>query len=64
MTLIAFAGEDENHFRVVTALVDDALVTISTGSAMSSMAAARGAGCTARSDGTSTHPRTHTISGR
>jgi hypothetical protein len=27
MTLIAFAGEDENHFRVVTALVDDALVT-------------------------------------
>lgn len=27
MTLIAFAGEDNNHFRVVTALVDDALVT-------------------------------------
>jgi hypothetical protein len=27
MTLIAFAGEDESHFRVVTALVDDALVT-------------------------------------
>jgi hypothetical protein len=27
MTLIAFAGEDENQFRVVTALVDDALVT-------------------------------------
>ena len=26
MTLIGFAGEDENHFRVVTALVDDALV--------------------------------------
>jgi len=26
MTLIAFAGEDENHFRVATALVDDALV--------------------------------------
>lgn len=27
MTLIAFAGEDRNHFRVVTALVDDVLVT-------------------------------------
>ena len=27
MTLIGFVGEDENHFRVVTALVDDALVT-------------------------------------
>jgi hypothetical protein len=26
MTLIAFAGEDENHFRVATVLVDDALV--------------------------------------
>jgi hypothetical protein len=26
MTLIGFAGEDKNHFRVVTALVDDALV--------------------------------------
>ena len=26
MTLIAFAGEDENHFRVATALVDGALV--------------------------------------
>lgn len=27
MTRIAFAGEDENHFRVVTALLDDTLVT-------------------------------------
>lgn len=27
MTLIGFAGEDENHFRIATALVDDALVS-------------------------------------
>jgi hypothetical protein len=27
MTLIGFAGEDENHVRVVTTLVDDALAT-------------------------------------
>jgi hypothetical protein len=27
MTLIGFAGEDENHFRVATALVDDALMS-------------------------------------
>ena len=27
MTLIAFAGEDENHVRVITSLIDDALVT-------------------------------------
>lgn len=26
MTLIAFVGEDENHFRVATALIDDTLV--------------------------------------
>lgn len=26
MTVIGFAGEDENHFRVATALIDDALV--------------------------------------
>ena len=27
MTVIGFVGEDENHFRVATALIDDALVT-------------------------------------
>jgi hypothetical protein len=27
MTLIGFAGEDEDHFRIVTTLVDDALVS-------------------------------------
>jgi hypothetical protein len=27
MTLIGFVGEDENHFRVATALIDDALVS-------------------------------------
>lgn len=26
MTVIGVVGEDENHFRVVTALIDDALV--------------------------------------
>lgn len=27
MTVIGFVGEDENHFRVATALIDDALVS-------------------------------------